>query len=82
MNRAEFFIIEYLLHGEPKTFIIRATTMRSVDAWHWAACDAGLAPIPKPGRPPLKVVSKPLAERHGLTDVKWRESAKLEWVEV
>jgi hypothetical protein len=23
MNRPEFFIIEYLLHGEPKTFIIR-----------------------------------------------------------
>lgn len=80
MNCPEFFIIEYLLHGKPKTFIIRAPMMCSVDAWHWAACDAGLAPIPKPGKPPLKMVSKPQAERYGLTDVKWRGSAKMEWI--
>lgn len=75
------FIIEYKQHREPKSFIIRATLMSNAMAWHWAACDAGLAPIPKPGKPPLKVVSKPQAEKYGLTDVRWRESARLTWTE-
>lgn len=56
MNRTDIFVIEYKLHGQPKTFIIRVPIMRNAEAWHWATCDAGLAPIPKPGRPPLKVV--------------------------
>jgi len=56
--------------------------MCNADAWHWASCDAGLAPIPRPGKPPLKVVSKPQAERHGVTDVKWRESAALDWTDI
>ncbi|WP_285429392.1 DUF6555 family protein [Pseudomonas sp. fls2-241-R2A-110] len=81
MNRTDLFIIEYTLHGEPKSFIIRAKEMSNAHAWHWASCDAGLAPIPKPGKPPLKVVSKPQAERYGVTDVKWRASATLDWTE-
>ncbi|WP_131108273.1 DUF6555 family protein [Pseudomonas sp. Sample_10] len=76
------FVIEYKLHGEPKSFITRTKTMRNADAWHWASCDAGLAPIPKLGRPPLKAVSKPQAEKYGVTDVTWRESATLDWTEV
>ncbi|VVO59716.1 hypothetical protein PS850_00744 [Pseudomonas fluorescens] len=76
------YVIEYKLHGEPKSFIIRAKIMRNADAWLWASCDAGIAPIPKPGRPPLKIISKPQAEKYGVTDVKWRESAKLDWTEV
>ncbi|WP_318532292.1 DUF6555 family protein [Pseudomonas protegens] len=24
--------------------------MNNTDAWHWACCDADLAPIPKPGK--------------------------------
>jgi len=82
MNRTDLFVIEYKLHGESKSFIIRAKAMSNADAWHWASCDAGLAPIPKPGKPPLKVVSKPQAERYGVTEVKWRESAMLDWTEV
>ncbi|MBZ9780963.1 hypothetical protein K9857_05300 [Pseudomonas sp. REP124] len=81
MARADMFIIEYQLHGKPKSFIIRAPVMNNVQAWHWASCDAGVAPIPKPGRPPLKVVSRPQAEKYGITDVKWRETATLEWTQ-
>jgi hypothetical protein len=40
-----------------------------------------LVPIPKPGRPPLKRFSKPMAERFGVTDVQWRESQALAWDE-
>ncbi|MEB2518582.1 DUF6555 family protein [Pseudomonas sp. YuFO20] len=76
------YVIEYKLHGEPRSFIIRTKIKSSADAWHWASCDAGVAPIPKPGRPPLKVVSKPQAERYGISDVTWRETATLSWTEV
>ncbi|WP_370505881.1 hypothetical protein [Pseudomonas protegens] len=24
--------------------------MNNTDVWHWACCDADLAPIPKPGK--------------------------------
>ena len=82
MARTDIFIIDYKLHGQPKSFIIRAQAMGNVAAWHWASCDAGIAPIPKPGRPPLKVISKPQAEKYGIADVKWRETAALEWTEV
>lgn len=81
MAHADLFIIEYLLHGKPKSFIIRTHIMNNAQAWHWASCDAGVAPIPKPGRPPLKVVSRPQAEKYGITDVKWRETATLEWTQ-
>lgn len=82
MGRTDIFIIEYKLHGKPKSFIIRATNMSNIDAWHWASCDAGKAPIPKPGRPPLQVISQSQAENCGITDVQWRETAALEWEEV
>ena len=81
MNNAKLFVIDYTLHGTPKSFIIRSDKMDNVEAWHWASCDAGIAPIPKPGRPPLKVISKPQAERYGVTEVKWRETAALVWEE-
>ena len=69
------FVINYKLHGVPKSFIIRSKSMQNADAWHWASCDAGVAPIPRPGRPPLKMVSKPQAEKYGITDVTWRASS-------
>lgn len=69
------FVINYKLHGVPKFFIIRSKSMQNADAWHWASCDAGVAPIPRPGRPPLKMVSKPQAEKYGITDVTWRASS-------
>jgi hypothetical protein len=78
----DIYVIDYKLHGESRSFIIRAKIRSNADAWHWASCDAGVAPIPKPGRPPLKVVSKPQAEKYGLSDVKWRETATLVWTEV
>jgi hypothetical protein len=81
MTQADFYVIDYQLHGEPKRFTIRATLMNNVEAWQWASCDAGLVPIPKPGRPPLKRFSKPMAERFGVTDVRWRASASLAWDE-
>ena len=77
----DLYIIEYKLYGKVKSFIIRTSIKGNADAWHWASCDAGVAPIPKPGRPPLKIVSKPQAERHGLSDVKWRPTAALSWAE-
>jgi len=76
------YVIEYKLHGEPKSFIIRTAIKSNADAWHWASCDAGVAPIPKPGKPPLKVVSKPQAEKYGISDVTWCETATLSWTEV
>lgn len=81
MNRTDIFVIEYKLHGKSKSFIIRAKMMRNQDAWQWASCDAGLAPIPKPGKPPLKIITKPQAEKYGITDVKWRETDELNWTE-
>ncbi|WP_126364826.1 DUF6555 family protein [Pseudomonas fluorescens] len=69
-----FHIIDYTLHGKPKSFIIRSKTMQNADAWHWASCDAGIAPIPKPGKAPLNLISKPHAEKYGITDVNWRTS--------
>lgn len=45
------FVINYKLRGVPKSFIIRCKAMQNADAWHWASCDAGVAPIPRPGRP-------------------------------
>lgn len=81
MSQTDIFVIEYKLHGESKSFIIRTPKMRNVDAWHWASCDAGLAPIPKPGKPPLKVMSRPHSERFGVTEVKWRETTALIWTE-
>jgi len=29
----------------------------------------------------LKVISKPQAERFGITEVKWRETATVDWME-
>lgn len=82
LMNTDLYIIEYQLHGERKSFIIRSKMMRNADAWHWASCDAGISPIPKPGRPPLKLVSKPQAEQYGLSDVRWKESAAPNWTEI
>ena len=75
MSQEHIFTIDYKLHGTPKTFMIRAAQLTCEDAWQWAGCDAGAAPIPRPGKPPLKYLSKPMAERYGITDVQWRGSS-------
>lgn len=82
MSCQSFFIVDYQFFGKPKSFILRVATMSNPVAWHWASCDAGVAPIPKPCKAPVKMFSKPMAERHGVTDVKWRESTSLNWTEV
>jgi len=47
MNSAKLFVIEYTLHGAPKSFIIRLDKMDNAEAWHWASCDAGVGRIPR-----------------------------------
>ncbi|MCV2220608.1 DUF6555 family protein [Pseudomonas mercuritolerans] len=81
MKPTDLYVIDYQLHGAPKSFVIRTKVMNNAEAWQWASCDAGLTPIPRPGRPPLKRFSKPMAERFGVTDVKWRESVAVVWEE-
>ena len=80
MGGPSLYIIDYILHGEPKSFIIRSEVMNNSEAWHWASCDAGVGRIPKFGREKVKRVSKPLAEKYGITDVRWRASVAPSWV--
>lgn len=75
MNNAKLFVIDYQLHGKPKSFIIRAESMDNAEAWHWASCDAGVGRIGRYSREKVKKVSKPLAERYGITEVTWRQSS-------
>jgi len=72
MNNAKLFVIEYTLHGEPKSFIIRLDKMDNAEAWHWASCDAGVGRIPRFGREKVQKTSKPMAEKFGVENVKWR----------
>ncbi|MDN7140129.1 hypothetical protein KC131_05685 [Pseudomonas sp. JQ170] len=74
MNDAKLFVIDYQLHGSPKSFIIRAEKMDNAEAWHWASCDAGVGRIGRYGREQVKKISKPLAERYGITGVTWRQT--------
>lgn len=77
MPPTTLYIIEYLIHGEPKSFIVRADRMNNAEAWHWACCDAGIAIIPRFGRERIRKISKPQAERYGMDDVKWRPSGEV-----
>lgn len=79
MSQETIYKIQYLLHGQPRFFIIRAKAMDNAKAWHWASCDAGVGIIPKSDRDPVKKVSRPLAEKYGITDVKWFQSTPLCW---
>jgi hypothetical protein len=66
--------IDYLFNGAYKSFHICAEKMNSDEAWHWATVDAGFGQIPKYRTDkPLKL-SKPKAERLGVTDVEWRQA--------
>lgn len=72
MNNPKLFVIEYTLHGTPKSFVIRAEKMDNSEAWHWASCDAGVGRIGRFGREQVKKTSKPLAEKFGIEGVTWR----------
>jgi len=74
MSTAKLFVIEYTLHGVPKSFIVRSTTMDNAEAWHWASCDAGVGRIGRFGRENVKKTSKPLAEKFGIEKVQWRST--------
>ncbi|MBA1294215.1 hypothetical protein G7025_12660 [Pseudomonas lurida] len=74
------YIIEYDLHRSPKSFIIRADVMNNAEAWHWACCDAGIGVIPKSRNDKIKRISKPLAERYGIENVKWRISGDVPFI--
>lgn len=76
MAGSQLYVIEYELHGSYRTFIIRLERMDNAEAWHWASCDAGVGMIPRFGQHSLKKVSKPMAERYGITNVKWRVSGQ------
>ena len=72
MNSAKLFVIDYELHGEHKSFVIRAEVMDNAEAWHWASCDAGVGRIGRFGREKVKKTSKPMAEKFGIENVTWR----------
>lgn len=74
MINAKLYVIGYKLHGEPKSFVVRAEAMDNAEAWHWASCDAGVGRIERFTREKVKKVSKPLAERYGITEVTWRQT--------
>lgn len=68
----QLYVIEYELHGEPRTFIIRLEKMDNGVAWHCASCDAGVGIIPRFSQQNIKLVSRPMAERYGVAKVRWR----------
>ena len=81
MPALQLYVIEYDLHGDHRTFIIRLEKMDNAVAWHWASCDAGVAVIPRFGQNNLKRVSKPMAEKYGITDVRWCGAEEIQWAE-
>lgn len=68
----QLYVIEYELHNEPRTFIIRLEKIDKRVAWHWASCDAGVGIIPRFSQQNIKLVSRPMAERCGVAKAKWR----------
>jgi len=74
MPTPELYIVDYKLHGKTRSFIIRLDRMDNAEAWHWASCDAGIGIIPKFGREKIRKVSRPMAERYGISEVSWRPS--------
>lgn len=71
MSQEHHYRIGYLLNDAYKTFFIRASKMDNAEAWHWASVDAGFGQLPKYRSDPVTKLSKPQAERFGITDVEW-----------
>ena len=72
MNTAKLFVIDYTLHGQPKSFIIRLPRLDTASAWHWAGCDAGLIRIGRTDREPAKLTSPAELEKKAIANVTWR----------
>ncbi|MEN5236142.1 DUF6555 family protein [Pseudomonas sp. TWI923] len=66
------YVIKYSLRGLAREFVVRSDRMDDADAWHWAACDAGVAVIPRFGQSGIRKVSRAQAEHYGIGDVAWR----------
>ncbi|MBF8780433.1 DUF6555 family protein [Pseudomonas fulva] len=76
MAGQQLYVIEYELHGKHRSFIIRLEKMDNAVAWHWASCDAGVGIIPRFGQQNIKMVSRPMAERHGIAGVRWQVAGR------
>lgn len=74
MAQEKHYRIDYLLNGAYKTFYIRAAKMDNAEAWHWASVDAGFGQIPKYRSDPVPKLSKPQAEKFGISNVEWSEA--------
>lgn len=72
MPNNALYVIEYSLGNQTRKFIVRSDRMDNAEAWHWAACDAGVAVIPRFGQLAIRQVSRLQAERYGIRDVGWR----------
>lgn len=66
MPGPQLYIIDYQLHGQPRSFIIRLERLDNAEAWHWASCDAGIGIIPKFGREKIKRSAGPWPNAMGL----------------
>lgn len=71
MAQEHHYRIDYLLNGAYKTFYVRSFHMDNPEAWHWATVDAGYGQLPKYRHDPITKLSKPQAERLGITNVEW-----------
>jgi hypothetical protein len=74
MSTAKIYTINYQLHGQPKSFVVRAEVMNNAEAWHWAAVDADIAHVSRVGRvghEQVKKTTRPWAEKFGITEVTW-----------
>ncbi|MDH2184679.1 hypothetical protein N5K35_13275 [Pseudomonas sp. GD03651] len=77
MPSVKLYVIDYQLRGASKQFVIRLENMSNAEAWHWASCDAGIGVIPRFAQQNIRKVSRPMAERYGLSDVRWRLSSSV-----
>ena len=75
MNSAKLFVIDYTLHGTPKSFIIRQTSLNDATAWYWAGCDAGVERIARNERDASKKLSRADMEKKGVANVTWRSAS-------
>ena len=71
MAQEHHYRIDYVFNGSFKSFYIRASEMNNAEAWHWATVDAGFGQLPRYRSDPVAKLSKPKAERFGITDVEW-----------
>lgn len=75
MNSSKLFVIDYTLHGTPKSFIIRQPSLNDATAWYWAGCDAGVERIARNDRDAAKKLSRADMEKKGVTNVTWRSAS-------